>query len=231
MRSVIFFCLITICSVAIGGVSNHEEKQLVKFIEKNQSCRIAIANVSGGQVINPVFCVWDGVTNEGTIHESKGCFLGRFDVDTAKYSPMSKTGMGLQARSQPDGPCSADLIVKMLTKYPFGEYSSFDNSKEPVLAHLKRQSKEFGVIYDPEKLLTPELVKQMEQWQPSKKSAKAKKRVDCNNISSDEDDVNCSTPDQIYAQVCNMHSAGASLEIRKSIYKVKTGKSLPECKP
>lgn len=216
--------------MAWSGLTKVPKDTLVAFLKKTKACRVAITGVENGLAINPVYCIWDGVANPGSIHEHKGCFLGRFDTETSdatrRYSPILNMGAGLQARSQPDGSCTKELIVKMLTEYPMKEFLSYGGSKEPVLVSFRKQSKNFQVVYDPENIVGSDVLDKVDHWVAPK--ATSKKKIDCTSPANDEEEIECTPPDALYSQVCNLPNDDQRL--KKASYRRKTGKEMPPCR-
>lgn len=181
-------------NAAHAGFTSIQTEKMRSFLDKTKACRVAFAAVDGPSLVNPIYCVWDGIANTGTIHESRGCFVGRFDSEISdpnhRYSPLLNSGAGLQGRSQPDGPCTKDLILKMLTVYPMSDYLSVGRSQEPILASFKKQDKKFRIIWDPEEIISDSKMNEMERWKPSTLRDKTTYRV---TIPSPEKNPTCST--------------------------------------
>jgi hypothetical protein len=218
-----------ISCIAWAGLSEFQKEKVVHVLKKNDACKVAVANVENGNVINPIFCVWDGILAKGTIYEKIGCYLGRYDVEDGTYSPVAPSGAGLKARSQPNGPCNKKIVQDILTKYPFSEYSSFENSTEPVLVRLKKESRSYQVIYDPENIMSSDVLARVTNWKAKPSKINLKKNLNCETPSSWQDEIQCMTPEVILAQSCNMNVSDENLKYRKIVYKLKTGKPMPSC--
>ncbi len=240
MRGLIVVCLSILVSVKAVADPYPKEK-VVKTIKKNEACIVAIANVtpegavvlpSGDlHVIDPIICVWNGVWKEETVNEKTGCYLGKYNVNTGEYTQLVQYNSGVKSHLQPNGPCTVPMMRDILSKYPIEEYIS-GAGKQSVLAFLKKQSKHMEVIYDPQNVVTPEMLATASKSKEKIEAVKLKsaKELNCGSgfISSWKDEIQCSTPETIVWTPCNMNVDEENLKYRKAVYKLKTGKSWPD---
>jgi hypothetical protein len=123
------------------------------------------------------------------------------------------------------------MMRDILSKYPIEEYIT-GAGKLSVLAFLKKQSKHMEVIYDPQNVVTPEMLSMAGKSKEKSEAVKLKsaKELNCGSgfFSSWKDEIQCSKPEAIVWAPCNMNVDEENLKYRKAVYKLKTGKSWPE---
>lgn len=77
--------LIATTAVADGPVALGP---LQEFMDKKKPCyvwAVGVEEIGAGITTGTVFCIFDGVKDEGTVDERGGCMVGRFDVTTGDY--------------------------------------------------------------------------------------------------------------------------------------------------
>ena len=182
-------------SISFAGLSKINTEKAKAFLAKSGACVVAFSSQSENTVVNPVYCVWNGVANAGTIHESTGCFVGRYDMEAPsgarQYSPMWNSGAGLQARSQPNGSCTREIILKMLTEYPLEEYLGIGREKMPILTSFRKSDKKITVFFDPNEIFSVDVMKKVDSWSPPKSSQSSKSKMTKRRLPSPEKNPVC----------------------------------------
>jgi hypothetical protein len=97
--------------------------ELRGFLEKKRPCYAWVFGVFNNALTagkdkaydNGVFCVFDGVRNEGGLREAGGCMVAIFDAGDMTYEPPKREVVA-------PGPCSRDALAILLDQnWLFGE--------------------------------------------------------------------------------------------------------------
>jgi hypothetical protein len=122
-----------------GYLHHHLEADVIGFLERKTPCYAAVFQTlkkglgfREGDVYSKMFCLFDGVTGEGTISEKRGCIAATYDMETGRYLSLFKP----QYRAPPlmaHGACSDEgsitTILSNQTMYEWvfrevtGEYA------------------------------------------------------------------------------------------------------------
>jgi hypothetical protein len=96
---------------------------------------------------------------------------------------------------------------------------------------MRQDDPSVRIIYDEWGVITPLVQQKGKKEKISKPKIKKFKNVDCNSgwRSDPDDEVYCSTPEEIVAQCKNVNLSEKGRQLRKMVYKTKTGNSLGKC--
>lgn|GEM_PF-5494660 len=132
----IIVCLSTFRADAELPANLDLEKLKVYMKKTPEKCIMAFGNRRGegsNAPVYPVYCIWDGVWNEGSIHEARGCMLGKFEADTGAYKGLiTKRTLSKETTGKN---CDKETVQKILNEIPlnaFGYYDSGDASIEKM---------------------------------------------------------------------------------------------------
>jgi hypothetical protein len=157
MSKLIFLLLIS----SVSQAQFVEKTKAQAFLKKIGACEVAIGDMNGDQVLDPVFCVWNGVINKGTIREQSGCFLGRYSLNGDKHLMFQPYNASFMSSKQAKGSCTKDLVKKILTKFPVSDYLA-NGGSDSVMTWLQKNN-DIQVIYDPANLLSHKPMKRIEE--------------------------------------------------------------------
>lgn len=226
-------CLMSLPMLLLCGNALAVELTKAKtFLSQKKPCKVALASIANNQILGNVYCVWNGVGNEGTVNEFTGCFLGRYNLNTNKYLPLLAAGAGMQGRSQPKGSCTKNLIEDILMKYPSSDWHQLGQNSRPILSELRRDDPSIQVVYDEMNIVTLELLRKADGWQEPKVALKSSKTFDCSDDTwSEEKEAYCLEPSYIEVRCRNGDIKPKYRSIYEANYQRKTGKKLPPCGP
>lgn len=161
MRNLYAFILAVLLSAnAVGRPSEVNEATVKNFLSQNTPCLVSFAFGSNGNIINPIFCIWNGVYAGGTIRESHGCYFGRFDTLTGSYHPLQDWNAGLATPRTKGKKCTREVAEEILYKIPLRDFI-IGAKNTSVMRDIKRQENKHNsliVLYDEYGLLTPEVI-------------------------------------------------------------------------
>jgi hypothetical protein len=142
--------------------STQEIGKAKTFIERNASCVLAVATpADSNSIISPIFCIWDGVYNQGTINEGTSCMLGSIDLMTGAYGSFPGY-VGVNSNETLNKKCTRELVDSILHKIPMEHFHPGMGSA-PFEKMIRKEEPKIVVLFDKYKLWS-------KSFSPEKKS-------------------------------------------------------------
>ena len=154
-----------IFNFAFAGVSIEKAKS---FFKEKRPCKFAIVTTSNGEISDIVrpstFCVFDSITDRGTINEVRGCAVSYYDPDVDRYFPLLKQSslstmpfVNTSFTLSTGKLCDKDTVVELLTSAK--RIETFKSSL--VGQYLKAHDGNYKNIYELYLQMTPSLIKNL----------------------------------------------------------------------
>jgi hypothetical protein len=80
-----------------GYLHHYLEGEVISFLQRKAPCYASVfftfkkgKGFREGDVYSKIFCLFDGVSGQGTIKERKGCIASTYDIETDRYLNLFK---------------------------------------------------------------------------------------------------------------------------------------------